>query len=96
MKRKPVVPRIYIRLEVFVKGHKPLIISSPSKRRILAKLKHVVAKKYYLKVTYALGIYNDGDYTSKKDLLFAFHCFTDSDEVQFIREYNGIDVKGEK
>jgi len=96
MRKIALVPRIYIRLEAFLGNRKVVLVQSHSKEKIWAKLKHAVAEKYYLKVTYAPSIYNDGYYTNKKALLFPFRCFTNPSEIQFLCDYNSIGIKGEK
>ena len=55
-------------------------------------LKAVNGKRYELCVTYAPGIKNEGTYTTKKDLLFAYRCFTNKGDVNFILKYNGLKI----
>lgn len=62
-------------------------INSRSRRKILSRLKSDAVEKFYLKVTYAPGIINDGEYSNKHDLLFALRCFTDKDEIEWLRNY---------
>ena len=46
-----------------------------------------LARNYYIWVKYYPGIINDGNYSTKKDLLFAARAFTNYDELDFIANY---------
>ena len=45
--------------------------------------------RFELMVTYYPGITNSGKYKTKKDLIFALRCFTNSGELDFIEKYWG-------
>ena len=40
-------------------------------------------QKAYIKVTYNKGHYNDGEYTTHKDLTFAINAFTEKDLLDY-------------
>lgn len=77
------------------KEYKRLIANPGKKRAFLLRIRTLKAKKsskYYLKVSYGLyedcwgkktAFFNDGEYKTKKDLLFAFKAFDELTEEDF-------------
>ena len=46
-----------------------------------------VGELYEIRVTYYPNITNKGIYKTKKDLMFAHKCFTNIDELDFVKKY---------
>lgn len=44
-------------------------------------------RRFDVIVTYHPGIFNSGKYFTRKDLLFALRCFTNSLELDFVEKY---------
>lgn len=72
----------YFSLLIFGNNSKlsPVIgkLGTKSQNKFSRKLRLLPEQNFfYLKVGYALGGYNDGFYSSKKDLLFAYQAFVE-------------------
>lgn len=67
-------------------GQKPQIYRRQIKSRVLDLIEASSAQKYYIKCTYAPGLVNEGEYTNKKDLLFALNAFTEKPLLDYISE----------
>lgn len=71
---------MHIQLKIFnQKGELVSNIKSYKKRRILRFIKEgkKVNARYFIRVYYSKGFTNCGEYHLKKDLLLAFHAFTE-------------------
>jgi len=83
---------ISLALEVFYRNGKESVYRSRLKGKMVAKINKIDAKKvdhYYFCVTYLPGVFNDGFYFTKKDLLNGYRKFTTDDEVKFVSKYWG-------
>lgn len=91
-KQTPKKLNLYLQLKVWRPDGTIQTISRRRRASFTRALKAVNGRKYELCVTYAPGIKNEGIYTTKKDLLFAYRCFTNKDDVDFILKYNGLNI----
>ena len=83
-------PKLKLRLKVWRRDGTMRTFIRHSKHAFTRIIKAANGPKYELRVTYAPGIINEGVYDKKKDLLFAYQCFTNKDDVDFILRYNGL------
>jgi len=54
-------------------------------RALLSKLEELNPDKIYIRITYKNGFYNDGDYTSMKDVIRAWIQWTEKPLMEYIR-----------
>jgi len=65
-------------------GQKPQTYRRQIKSRVLDLIEANTAQEYYIKVTYGKDLVNEGEYTNKKDLLFALNAFTEKPLLDYI------------
>lgn len=73
--------KLNLMLKVYRNGKKVSTVRSYRKLSFIGKLRHVSGDKYYLRIGYG-NEHNDGDYTTKKELLKAYTDFTEADLVR--------------
>jgi len=86
-KPEDLISRVKLKLEVTEKdgtvlGYQPAKKSKITRSVVLGKMKSA-----YLKVVYKTGVYNDGTFTSKDDLLKALDSWTDKQQLEYV--YSG-------
>ena len=91
-KQTPNQLKLIMRLKVHRQDGSVQTLVRHSKHAFTHLIKAANGVKYELCVVYAPGIKNEGIYTTKKDLLFAYRCFTNSGDVDFILRYNGLKI----
>ena len=69
--------RIKIRLKLWNKGKLVLSTTKLKKSAIYAELKRVIHDSSYIRVLYAPGFWNDGEYDTDEKLLNALSAFTE-------------------
>lgn len=82
--------KLKMRLKVYRPDGTTQTFVRHSKTAFTRVIKAENGEKYELCVTYAPEIKNEGIYGNKKDLLFAYHCFTNKGDVDFIARYNNL------
>lgn len=82
------------RLGLFLETHyktgkieKFLVMKKLAFRSRLAKIDAKKVDHYYLSVTYAPGVINDGYFYTKEELLKAYRDFTNEEELAFVSQY---------
>jgi len=53
----------------------------------IQELSAIECVKYFIKVEYKNGVYNSGEYETKKDLLFALDQFTEKNTLDYAEKY---------
>lgn len=66
------------------KGKELSLYSTYRKQRFLTRLRARCKGRFkvFIRVRYAKGFYNEGEYTNLKDTLFAFRAFTDKSLIE--------------
>ena len=81
MKKLRIYPKLKIRLKLSNKGKKVLDTTFKVINRFHSILVRHKFDFAYIKVTYLPTVWNDGEYTSKKELVEAFRDFTEKDLI---------------
>lgn len=79
-------PRLGLYLRVVKDGE----VSTHRRRSLKAffnLLRGCIGEEYTIRITYYNGVVNEGTYNTKKDLMFAARAFTNSKELEFVKEY---------
>lgn len=81
-------PKLKLRLKIHKKDGE-VVTFNKQVLRTFTKLCRACpsGERYDLRVIYYPHIKNEGVYETKKDMLFALNCFTNSRELDFIEDY---------